>query len=44
MENLQLNLGYAMVLYQKGEVAGAVYTSTYEKDTKMIAVGVNYSF
>jgi len=43
MENLQLNLGYAMVIYMEDEVPGT-FTSTYGKATKMFAAGVNYSF
>lgn len=43
-ENIQLNLGYTMVLYVDDEVPVTGYTTTYAKETKLFAYGINFSF
>lgn len=43
-ENIQVNLGYAMVFYTDDEVPGTGYTTTYGKKTDIFAAGINFSF
>jgi len=43
--NIRLNLGYSMVMYKDDVVdVPTVYTQTYAKDTKIFAVGLDFSF
>ena len=42
--NIRLNLGYSMVMYKDDVVDVPVYTQTYAKDTKIFAVGLDFSF
>ena len=43
-EKIQLNLGYTMVFYQDDDVVSVGYTTNYDRETKIIAAGVNFSF
>jgi len=44
-QNIRLNLGYCMVMYKDDAVdVPTVYTQTYAKDTKIFAVGLDFSF
>ncbi len=43
-EKIQLNLGYMMVLYQDDDVVSVDYTTNYDRETKIFAAGINFSF